>query len=186
MPRKPLSTSQRRTISAGLVHGFVTPREAKLEQIQFLLGHISILTTERYLGCKQRISIMRCRMAAKSVEVARAVRATGRNLVFSLAQKSDSTDWQSAAFSAALFRSNRVFNQQLNLSEWPNYCDHSVTSADVRLSIGVQTFRKKEESKYNACAKAASGATLVSINSGHFTSDAHGFHARPTLRRTVS
>src|SRR2546422_7939906 len=29
-----------------------------------------------------------------------------------------------------------VFNQQLNLSEWPNYCDHAVTSAGVRLSVG--------------------------------------------------
>jgi integrase len=25
-----------------------------LEQIQFLLGHVSVQTTERYIGCKQR------------------------------------------------------------------------------------------------------------------------------------
>ena len=29
--------------------------EDELEQIQFLLGHVSVQTTERYLGCKQRI-----------------------------------------------------------------------------------------------------------------------------------
>ena len=29
--------------------------DGELEQIQFLLGHVSVQTTERYLGCKQRI-----------------------------------------------------------------------------------------------------------------------------------
>ena len=30
---------------------------------------------------------------------------------------------------------------QLNSAEWPQFCDHSVTSADVRLSVGVERFR---------------------------------------------
>lgn len=30
-------------------------RGGELEQIQFLLGHVSVQTTEHYLGCKQRL-----------------------------------------------------------------------------------------------------------------------------------
>jgi len=40
-----------RRTSARLCHA----AGGELEQIQFLLGHVSIQTTERYLGCKQRI-----------------------------------------------------------------------------------------------------------------------------------
>ena len=29
--------------------------QGELEQIQFLLGHVSVQTTEKYLGCKQRL-----------------------------------------------------------------------------------------------------------------------------------
>ena len=29
----------------------------ELEQIQFLLGHMSVQTTERYLGCKQKLRV---------------------------------------------------------------------------------------------------------------------------------
>ena len=44
----------------------------ELEQIQFLLGHVSVLTTERYLGCKQADSqrqTMRTRKAESSLDI---------------------------------------------------------------------------------------------------------------------
>jgi len=42
---------------------------------------------------------------------------------------------------ASLFRAGysqpiSLFGQLLNVSRWPQFCDHSVTSADVRLSVG--------------------------------------------------
>jgi len=42
-------------ISADLALAQCHVAGSELEQIQFLLGHVSVQTTERYLGCKQRI-----------------------------------------------------------------------------------------------------------------------------------
>ena len=47
----PLAPHDLRRTCARLCHS----AGGELEQIQFLLGHVSIQTTERYLGCKQRI-----------------------------------------------------------------------------------------------------------------------------------
>ena len=44
-----------RTTFAEPVPVYVTKPAGELEQIQFLLGHVSVQTTERYLGCKQRL-----------------------------------------------------------------------------------------------------------------------------------
>jgi site-specific recombinase XerD len=30
-------------------------KEVRIVQVRYLLGHVSVQTTERYLGCKQRI-----------------------------------------------------------------------------------------------------------------------------------
>src|SRR5207248_2891656 len=48
----------------------------------------------------------------------------------------DGVEPPTPAFSAVFFRANYLFNQQFNPPDGSNYCDHSVTSADVRLSVG--------------------------------------------------
>src|ERR1700746_2448943 len=47
----------------------------------------------------------------------------------------DGAEPPTPAFSGIL-SAQALFNQRLNLSRWPQVCDHSVTSADVRLSVG--------------------------------------------------
>ena len=58
----------------------------------------------------------------------------------------DGVEPPTPAFSA-LFRLNCFFNQQLNLSRWSIYCDRSVTSADVRLSVGAQESKESKKEK---------------------------------------
>src|SRR5215471_7801466 len=41
--------------SQEVVCAFCHAAGGELEQIQFLLGHVSVQTTERYLGCKQKL-----------------------------------------------------------------------------------------------------------------------------------
>jgi hypothetical protein len=49
------STISHHTISAARAPSSATSNGGELEQIQFLLGQVSVLTTERYLGCKQNL-----------------------------------------------------------------------------------------------------------------------------------
>jgi site-specific recombinase XerD len=49
---KPLAPHDLRRTCARLCHA----AGGELEQIQFLLGHASVQTTERYIGCKQDLS----------------------------------------------------------------------------------------------------------------------------------
>jgi len=53
----------------------------------------------------------------------------------------DGVEPPTPAFSAVSFEGKPFFNQELNPSRWPRYCDHSVTSADVRLSVGFDRRR---------------------------------------------
>ena len=49
------SLSWARMICEGCAPGFCHDAGGELEQIQFLLGHVSVQTTEKYLGYKQRL-----------------------------------------------------------------------------------------------------------------------------------
>jgi len=64
----------------------------------------------------------------------------------------DGVEPPTPAFSAALFEPKPFFIQQLDPSRWPIYCDHSVTSADVRLSVGRTIKREplKEDKRIEA------------------------------------
>src|SRR2546426_6308526 len=64
----------------------------------------------------------------------------------------DGVEPPTPAFSA-LFRPNCVFNQQLNSSGWPIYCDHSVTSADVRLTSAENIKNEHERSEREAISR---------------------------------
>jgi len=55
--REYLAAIQQKSRRFRLVAGraLSTVAGAEIEQIQFLLGHVSVQTTEHYLGCKQRL-----------------------------------------------------------------------------------------------------------------------------------
>jgi len=44
------------TTCVGPVLGYAIWRAENLSKFSFLLGHASVQTTERYLGCKQKLS----------------------------------------------------------------------------------------------------------------------------------
>jgi integrase len=54
---RPRSTSWLRTTCRRTCARLCHLAGGELDQIQFLLGHVSIQTTERYLGCKQKLRI---------------------------------------------------------------------------------------------------------------------------------
>jgi site-specific recombinase XerD len=43
----------------------------ELDQIKFLLGHVSLQTTERYLGCKQKLRGGQCQAWPRTIAIQR-------------------------------------------------------------------------------------------------------------------
>jgi integrase len=52
------TAGSRHTTSVGHAPACVERTGDELEQIQFLLGHVTVQTTERYLGCSQPIAAL--------------------------------------------------------------------------------------------------------------------------------
>src|SRR5437660_12688487 len=50
------------------------------------------------------------------------------------------------------------FSQQLNSSRWPLYCDHSVTSADIRPSVG----REHQKRRYASLGEPSKCVLILS------------------------
>src|SRR5437762_13455796 len=65
-----------------------------------------------------------------------------------------------------------VLVQQLNCTEWPQFCDHSVTSADVRLSVGFEAKHRQRDTPWEPClrdrGKAATSSCSPVIHSVSF------------------
>ncbi len=77
----------------------------------------------------------------------------------------DGVEPPTPAFSG-FFWPKPFFNQQLNSSRWPQFCDHSVTSADVRLSVGVNYSGSQDKQKVSG-----DEASAVTGNSGSVKSE---------------
>jgi hypothetical protein len=50
-------------------------------------------------------------------------------------------------FQAALYQLITTILQQLNSAEWPTFCDHSVTSADVRLASALRAKHRQFDTR---------------------------------------
>jgi hypothetical protein len=64
-------------------------------------------------------------------------------------------------FSAGSDQPIHLIGQSLNLSEWPQFCDDSVTSADVRLSVGQEYGWSHELSRVSFMAAAGVATAFV-------------------------
>ena len=64
-------------------------------------------------------------------------------------------------FRAAYYQRIPLVLQQLNFAEWPQFCDHSVTSADVRLSVGPRTQKRGEANSSKPSKRVLILSTIV-------------------------